>query len=82
MTGVTRYEPRIDLDAVTALDVHVHVEADQHGHLSLDQELMDASAAYFGSAESRTPTVADLAARYRSAGLAAVVFTIDATQRF
>jgi predicted TIM-barrel fold metal-dependent hydrolase len=76
---VSRYEPRIDLDAISALDVHVHVEADGHGHLSLDDELMDASAAYFKGAESRTPTVADLAARYREAGMAAVVFTVDAT---
>jgi predicted TIM-barrel fold metal-dependent hydrolase len=76
---VTRYAPRIDLDAITALDVHVHVEADDHGRLSLDEELMDASAQYFKSSESRTPTVADLAARYRDAGMAAVVFTVDAT---
>ena len=76
---MTRYEPRIDLDAITALDVHVHVEADDHGHHSLDDELMDASAAYFKGAESRTPTVADLAVRYRVAGMAAVVFTVDAT---
>src|SRR5690349_14348109 len=40
---------------------------------------MDASAAYFNSGESRTPTVDDLAARYRAAGMAAVVFTVDAT---
>ena len=65
---MTRYEPRIDLGAITAIDVHVHVEADGHGHLSLDDELMDASAAYFKGSENRTPTVADLAARYRDAG--------------
>jgi predicted TIM-barrel fold metal-dependent hydrolase len=76
---VSRYVPRIDLDAISALDVHVHVEADGHGHLSLDEELMDASAAYFKGSENRTPTVADLAARYRDAGMAAVVFTVDAT---
>jgi predicted TIM-barrel fold metal-dependent hydrolase len=72
------YTPAIDLEAVTAIDVHVHVEQDGHGHLSLDDELMDASAAYFKGSEGRTPTVADLAARYRAAGMAAVVFTVDA----
>ena len=36
---MSRYLPRIDLDAVSAIDVHVHVESDDHGHLSLDQEL-------------------------------------------
>ena len=76
---MTRYEPRIDLEQLVALDVHVHVEADGHGHLSLDEELMDASAAYFKASDNRTPTVADLAQRYRDAAMAAVVFTVDAT---
>jgi predicted TIM-barrel fold metal-dependent hydrolase len=76
---VSRYHPRIDLDEITAIDVHVHVESDDHGHLSLDEELMDASAAYFKGSENRTPTVADLATRYRRAGMAAVIFTVDAT---
>lgn len=72
------YRPAIDLDAISALDVHVHVEQDAHGHLSLDDELMDASAAYFRAVENRSPTVADLAETYRSLGMAAVVFTVDA----
>lgn len=76
---MTAYSPRVDLDSISALDVHVHVEADEHGHLSLDQELLDASAAHFRSGENRTPTVADLAERYRAAGMAAVVFTVDAS---
>jgi predicted TIM-barrel fold metal-dependent hydrolase len=76
---VTVYVPRIDVGSVLAIDVHVHVEQDDHGHLSLDQELMDASAAYFKGSDNRTPTVGDLAQRYRSAGMAAVVFTVDAT---
>lgn len=72
------YAPHIDLGAIRALDVHVHVEQDDHGHLSMDQELMDASAAYFKASDNRTPTVSDLAARYRDRGMAAVVFTVDA----
>jgi hypothetical protein len=31
------YQPQVDVDAVRAIDVHVHVEKDQHGSLSLDQ---------------------------------------------
>jgi uncharacterized protein len=68
----------IDLDAVTAIDTHVHVEDDGHGHHSLDDELMAASAAYFKAGVSRTPSLADIAAYYRERGLAAVVFTVDA----
>ncbi|MCE0537985.1 amidohydrolase family protein [Kineosporia rhizophila] len=75
---MSRYEPRIDISSVQAIDMHVHVERDHHGCLSLDQELMDASAAYFRSSDNRTPTVADLAERYRAADMAAVVFTVDA----
>ena len=29
---MTRYEPAIDLDALEAIDVHVHIEIDEHGH--------------------------------------------------
>ena len=69
----------LDLDALTAIDVHVHVEADGHGHYSLDRELLDASAAYFRSGPDRTPTVDQLAAFYRERQMAAVIFTVDAT---
>ena len=51
----------IEVDAIAAIDMHVHVEADGHGHLSLDQELLDASAAYFKSSEHRTPTLEHIA---------------------
>jgi uncharacterized protein len=74
----TRYEPAIDLDAIVAIDVHTHVEADGHGHFSLDDELMDASAAYFKADQPRTPTLDDIAAHYRERSMAAVVFTVDA----
>jgi predicted TIM-barrel fold metal-dependent hydrolase len=69
----------IDVDAVCAIDMHVHVEQDGHGCFSLDQQLLDASAAYFRSGADRTPTVARLAEHYRALSMAAVVFTVDAT---
>jgi len=74
----TRYEPAIDLDAVVAIDMHTHVEADDQGRLSLDDELMDASAAYFRAGELRTPTLDQIAEHYRERSMAAVVFTVDA----
>ena len=69
----------LDLTALEAIDVHVHVEQDGHGCLSLDQELMDASAKYFRADQDRTPTVASIAEYYRARRTAAVVFTVDAT---
>ena len=73
------YQPRIDLDTITAIDVHTHVEADGHGHFSLDQELLDASAKYFKGDQDQTPTLQRLAEHYRERSMAAVVFTVDAT---
>jgi predicted TIM-barrel fold metal-dependent hydrolase len=73
-----RYVPRIDAGAITALDMHVHVEADDHGNFSLDQRLLEASAAYFKTGADRTPTLDQIATYYRERNLAAVVFTVDA----
>jgi predicted TIM-barrel fold metal-dependent hydrolase len=69
----------LDLAALTAIDVHVHVESDGRGQLSLDEELLAASAKYFKSDHDRAPTVEQIADYYRPRGLAAVVFTVDAT---
>jgi uncharacterized protein len=68
----------MDLDALDAIDVHVHVEQDGHGCYALDQELLDASAKYFRADQDRTPTVAAIAEHYRARRTAAVVFTVDA----
>lgn len=69
----------IDVDALEAIDFHVHVEKDGHGHLALSDEFMSASASYFKGSDNRTPTVRDIAERYRASNMAAVIFTVDAT---
>jgi hypothetical protein len=69
----------MEATALDAIDIHVHVEQDTHGCYSLDDELMDASAAYFKSSAHRTPTLAHIADHYRARHMAAVVFTVDAT---
>ena len=69
----------VDIERLQAIDMHVHVEQDGNGRCALDQELLDASATYFRSAEHRTPTVEQIAAHYRQRRIAAVVFTVDAT---
>jgi uncharacterized protein len=68
----------LDLSALHAIDVHVHVESDGHGRLSLDDGLLAASAKYFKATADRTPTVERIADYYRHRQLAAVVFTVDA----
>jgi predicted TIM-barrel fold metal-dependent hydrolase len=67
----------LDLDSLVAIDVHVHVHADRHGHRALDDELNAAAAKYF-KGDPYDPTVADIAADYRDKSMAAVVFTVDA----
>jgi predicted TIM-barrel fold metal-dependent hydrolase len=69
----------MDIAALAAIDVHVHVEQDGHGRFALDQELRDAAAQYFRADEVRMPTVESLAEYYRARNMAAVVFTVDAT---
>jgi predicted TIM-barrel fold metal-dependent hydrolase len=66
----------LDLDALEAIDVHVHVEQDQYGHLSLDDELLAAASKYF-KGEPYHPTVPQIADDYRALTMAAVVFTAD-----
>ena len=70
---------RLDPGPLTAIDVHVHVEADGHGNFSMDDELLAASARYFKASHDRAPTVGQIAAYYRERQFAAVVFTVDAT---
>ena len=66
----------LDIDSLVAIDVHVHVEQDAHGHLSLDPELVAAAEAYFRRAPEQ-PTVPEIAAYYRERKMAAVVFSVD-----
>jgi predicted TIM-barrel fold metal-dependent hydrolase len=68
----------LNLDELVAIDTHVHVESDGHGHFSLDDELLDASAKYFKADDNRTPSIDDIASYYRERAFAAVVFTVDA----
>ncbi len=74
---MTRYEPAIDLDALTAIDVHVHIEIDGHGHASLPDDLAAAASRYF-STDGPRPDLDSVADYYRERRMAAVVFTVDA----
>ncbi|WP_166866002.1 MULTISPECIES: amidohydrolase family protein [unclassified Salinibacterium] len=74
---MTRYEPAIDVDQLTAIDMHVHVEVDGHGHSSLPDDLAEAASHYF-SADGPRPDLDSIADYYRERKMAAVVFTVDA----
>jgi uncharacterized protein len=66
----------IDVAAVSAIDVHVHVERSLAGHDPMPAELRAAAEQYF-HADRFLPTVDDVAAYYRERRIAAVVFTVD-----
>jgi len=71
------YQPAIDLDTVTAIDMHVHIEVDDDGHASLPDALVAAASTYFRTDGPR-PAVDAVARYYRERRMAAVVFTVDA----
>jgi len=76
-TQPPRYEPALDVDNLVAIDVHVHVELDDHGRAALPTDLAEAAAKYFSSSGPR-PVIDDIAQYYRERRMAAVVFTVDA----
>lgn len=75
---MTRYEPTIDVASLDAIDVHVHIEIDQHGHRSIPDELNEAASKYF-KADGPRPDLDSVAEYYRERRTAAVVFTVDST---
>jgi uncharacterized protein len=66
----------IDVDAVKAIDVHVHAEVSIDGHDPVPPALREASQRYFRGGGG-TPTAEDVAAYYRERKMACVVFTVD-----
>ena len=77
-TVAPRYAPQLDLDGLTAIDVHTHAETDGCGHFSLPENLRAGADKYFGVDGGGPPTLDQLAAHYRERRMAAVVFTVDA----
>jgi predicted TIM-barrel fold metal-dependent hydrolase len=66
----------IDLDKVSVIDVHTHVEVSRDGHDPMPPPLRKQTEKYFKGGGG-TPTIDDVAAFYRERGMAAVVFTVD-----
>jgi predicted TIM-barrel fold metal-dependent hydrolase len=66
----------VDPQQLDAIDVHVHVETDMHGHLSLPDDFVEASSKYFG-ADAKRPTLDEIASYYRQRRIGAIVFSVD-----
>jgi len=72
------YTCSLNVDALTAIDTHVHIEVDDRGHNALTDELVVAASKYFKAGATK-PTLDEVAQVYRERKMAAVVFTVDAT---
>ncbi|WP_327257777.1 amidohydrolase family protein [Streptomyces sp. NBC_01244] len=68
----------MDLERLTAIDMHTHAEVSKDGHGALSPELFGASETYFKAHGHRQPTIEEMAGHYRERRMAAVVFTVDA----
>jgi predicted TIM-barrel fold metal-dependent hydrolase len=66
----------IDVDRVSAIDFHTHVEVGLDGHDPMPPELRAAAERYFRGNVDK-PNANDVAAYYRERGMACVVFTVD-----
>lgn len=75
---MTLYTCAVDPARVRAIDTHVHIQVDGTGHAALPHEILRAMDEHFGSG-APTLDAEGTAAYFRERGLAAVVFTVDAT---
>jgi uncharacterized protein len=74
---MTRYEPRLDLDQLFAIDFHTHANISGRAPPDPCSVLLDeAMARYFKA--GKPPTIPEVAHYYRQRKMAAVIFTVDA----
>ena len=73
---------RVDLAAITAIDMHVHCEVSADGRPALPQHLQDGARRFFNDDAGPLPTIDETAAYYRARDLVAVIFTIDLVAAF
>ena len=67
----------VDLEKLTAIDVHVHAERNHDEPQDpVTTEILEAAARYFGGSPPQ-PTAQEVADYYRERNLLAVVFTVD-----
>jgi uncharacterized protein len=68
---------RIDLERLTAIDVHVHAERNaDEAQDPVTEQLLAAASSYFGAAPIQ-PSAQDVADYYRERNMLAVVFNVD-----
>jgi predicted TIM-barrel fold metal-dependent hydrolase len=76
MKGTQNMSAGINTTDLVAIDMHVHIEADQHGHTDMPEDFREAAQKHFGAVHEPL-SVESVAAHYRERNMAAVVFTVD-----
>ena len=76
MGGAGELSSGPELDAVVAIDMHVHVETGPGGEDHLSPRLREAAAKYF-KGEAHLPSIDEIADHYRTRSMMAVVFGVD-----
>lgn len=73
---MAKYEPKLNLDTLVAIDIHTHAEISSRAPRDPCSILPDeAKAKYFK--ESARPTIPEVAQYYRERKMAAVIFPVD-----
>ena len=73
---MAKYEPKLNLENLVAIDVHTHAEVSSRAPRDPCSILLDeAMAKYFK--EATRPTIPEVAQYYRSRRMAAVIFPVD-----
>ncbi|MDE3116123.1 MAG: amidohydrolase [Pseudomonadota bacterium] len=73
---MARYEPRLNLDEIVAIDVHTHAEVSGRQPRDPCSILFDEQMAKYFKTAAR-PTIAEVAQYYRERKMAAVIFPVD-----
>ena len=66
----------MNISDLVAIDMHVHIEADGHGHTDMPEDFREAARQALRHL-ARTAEGRSVAAHYRERNMAAVVFTVD-----
>jgi predicted TIM-barrel fold metal-dependent hydrolase len=71
-----KYQPRINVEKITALDVHTHANLSERQPRDPCSVIFDEAMAQYFKA-GRLPTIPETAQYYRERNMAAVIFTVD-----
>lgn len=76
MNKTRNVKTTMNTNDLVAVDMHVHIESDGHGHTDMPENFREAARKHFGTSHEPL-SVESVATHYRERNMAAVVFTVD-----